>query len=169
MHAIWKRTFRSILFWWCAAAMAWLAGCQSSPAAAPRTPGLTPTQQEVLRDRGFVEVEKGWELPTSGKVLFPFGMAKVEAGARTRLIELGRALSEVGIRRLRVEGYTDSRGTDAYNQKLSEERAETVKNLLVEGGLAPEDIGVRGFGRTQPLLIGDDAENRRVAIIVPLH
>lgn len=169
MHAIWKRTFRHILFGWCTAALLWLAGCQSSPTIALPAPGLTPAQQEVLRDRGFVEVEQGWELPTSGKVLFPFGMAKVEAGARTRLIELGKALSEVGIRRLRVEGHTDARGSDAYNQKLSEERAEAVKSLLAEGGMAPDGIEVRGFGRTQPLLIGDDAENRRVAIIVPLR
>lgn len=166
---MWKPTLRHLFFWWCVAAMLWLAGCQSSPTAAPPTPGLTPAQQAVLRDRGFMEMEQGWELPTSGKVLFPFGMAKVEAGARTRLIELGKALSEVGIRRLRVEGHTDARGSDAYNQKLSEERAEAVKSLLVEGGLAPEDIAVQGFGRTQPLLIGDDAENRRVAIIVPLR
>lgn len=169
MNGTWKRIFRHALFSWCAAAMLWLAGCQSTPVAASRAAGLTPTQQEMLRDRGFVEAEEGWELPTSGKVLFPFGMAKVEAGARPRLVELGRALSEVGISRLRVEGHTDARGSDAYNQKLSEERAEAVKRLLVEGGLAAEGIEVRGFGRTQPLLIGDDAENRRVAIIVPLR
>ncbi len=169
MHALGKRTFRPLLFWWCAATLLWLAGCQVAPTAAPRTPGLTPTQQQVLRDRGFVELEQGWELATSGKVLFPFGMAKVTADARPRLIELSRALSKAGIRRLRVEGHTDAQGSDSYNQTLSEERAEAVKSLLAEGGLAPEDIEVRGFGRTQPLLIGDDAENRRVAIIVLLR
>lgn len=167
MSAIgWKRTCMQILFWCCAASLSWLAGCQSSPMAAP---GLTPAQQAVLRDRGFVEAEEGWELPMSGKVLFPFDRAKLEAPARARLIELGRALSGAGIHRLRVEGHTDARGSDAYNQKLSVERAEEVKSQLVSGGLAPEGVEVRGFGRTQPLLIGDDAENRRVAIIVPLR
>ncbi len=68
-----------------------------------------------------------------------------------------------------VEGHTDSDGETDFNQQLSEQRAETVKNKLVEMGIATERLSVKGFGETIP--IGDNsspegkANNRRVEFV----
>jgi outer membrane protein OmpA-like peptidoglycan-associated protein len=67
-----------------------------------------------------------------------------------------------------IYGHTDDVGTDAYNQKLSERRAEAVKDYLVEAGLDPAIISTEGLGESQPLVPGTTeqarAKNRRVEI-----
>jgi outer membrane protein OmpA-like peptidoglycan-associated protein len=105
----------------------------------------------------------------SGKLLFGFDSAEVGAEARTKVQRLARALMDVGIDRLRVEGHTDDRGSDAYNLRLSLRRAEAVANVLAGEGLARENIEVKGLGRALPVVPSDAAENRRVAIVVPLQ
>jgi OmpA-OmpF porin, OOP family len=66
-------------------------------------------------------------------------------------------------------GYTDSIGSDAYNEKLSQRRAEAVKQYLVQKGVDPSRIAVRGLGKTNPVATNATAEgraeNRRVEII----
>jgi outer membrane protein OmpA-like peptidoglycan-associated protein len=156
---------------WCvAAALAlMLGGCQTPPAPEAPAKGLTQQQQQVLRDQGFAPSDQGWELQMSGKLLFGFDSAEVGAEARTKVQRLARALMDVGIDRLRVEGHTDDRGSDAYNLRLSLRRAEAVANVLAGEGLARENIEVKGLGRALPVVPSDAAENRRVAIVVPLQ
>ena len=68
-----------------------------------------------------------------------------------------------------VEGYTDSVGSEAYNQRLSERRAESVRTYMVAHGIAPGRIETRGYGETKPVASNDTAEgrarNRRVVIV----
>jgi OOP family OmpA-OmpF porin len=54
--------------------------------------------------------------------------------------------------RVRMAGYTSAEGTEAINQELSEKRATTVREYLIEKGIAPERITVIGYGRTRPAL-----------------
>ncbi len=73
--------------------------------------------------------------------------------------------------RVRVEGYTDSVGTDRYNQKLSERRAEAVKNYLVQkGAVDASKITSAGYGEMRPVASNETeqgrAENRRVEILI---
>jgi len=67
-----------------------------------------------------------------------------------------------------VEGYTDSKGSDTYNMDLSKRRANAVKNLLVQRGVAENRIEVVGFGETMPVATNDTEagrqKNRRVEI-----
>ncbi|MGE5278533.1 MAG: OmpA family protein, partial [Acidobacteriota bacterium] len=70
-----------------------------------------------------------------------------------------------------VEGHTDSRGSDQYNQALSERRAEAVKKYLLDHGAVKSDkIRSRGFGESRPIASNDTAEgqaqNRRVEIVI---
>jgi outer membrane protein OmpA-like peptidoglycan-associated protein len=69
---------------------------------------------------------------------------------------------------LSVFGYTDDVGTKEYNQKLSERRAEAVRNYLVQAGIDPAIINTKGYGKTNPLVASSDeaarAKNRRVEI-----
>lgn len=150
---------------WCTAtALAlMLAACQT-----PQPKGLTPHQQQVLRAQGFEPAEQGWELQMPGKLLFEFDSSVLGESARTKVTELARALMKEGIDRLRVEGYTDDRGSDAYNLRLSLRRAQAVADVLMEAGLPRQNVEVKGLGSASPVVSGNAAENRRVAIVVPL-
>lgn len=150
-----------------AAALAMLvAACQSVP---PPT-GFSPAQIAVLQSEGFVEAGPGWELTISDRLLFASDESALKPEQIERIATLSRNLVSVGIRSARVEGHTDSTGTAAYNQKLSQARAEAVAAPMRANGmvLAPDQIV--GRGENAPLSTNDTAEgrhdNRRVVVIV---
>jgi len=87
--------------------------------------------------------------------------------------ELGQIASVLRARPglyLEVDGHTDNEGGDTYDQQLSEQRAATVRDVLVRNGIPPNMIIVRAFGKTRPLLSNDTpvgrARNRRVEIVI---
>jgi outer membrane protein OmpA-like peptidoglycan-associated protein len=71
---------------------------------------------------------------------------------------------------VQVEGHTDNVGSDEYNQRLSEERAGSVRDYLTQQGVSREGISAAGFGKTQPVASNDSAagrqQNRRVDLVV---
>lgn len=105
-------------------------------------------------------------------VLFDFNKATLKPGAKEKLSKLaGVLLAYTGDYKLEIEGHTDSVGSDAYNQKLSEDRAASVREYLAGAGLPATKIAaVRGFGKTRPVTTNDTAEgrqmNRRVEIVI---
>jgi outer membrane protein OmpA-like peptidoglycan-associated protein len=72
--------------------------------------------------------------------------------------------------RIRIEGHTDSTGGEAYNQALSERRAESVKNELVAQNIAAERIQTVGYGLSRPVATNETPEgrqlNRRVQVVI---
>jgi outer membrane protein OmpA-like peptidoglycan-associated protein len=103
-------------------------------------------------------------------VLFAFGKYDLQPPAREALAKFsGIVLAHPGLH-LSVEGYTDSVGSDAFNQTLSEQRAGAVRDYLVQQGLDPSSITATGFGKTNPVASNDTAmgrqQNRRVEIII---
>ena len=72
--------------------------------------------------------------------------------------------------KLQVEGYTDNIGSEEYNQKLSEERADSVRDYLVTEGVAQPNISAAGYGKSDPVADNSTssgrAENRRVQLVV---
>jgi len=103
-------------------------------------------------------------------VLFDTASANLKAGAREKLAKVaGILLSHRGLK-LQVEGHTDSVGSADYNQRLSENRADSVRLYLVEQGIAPNAIGTAGFGETMPVASNDTPagrqQNRRVELVV---
>ncbi len=107
---------------------------------------------------------------TMADVLFDTGKYDVKPGTREQLAKLtGILLAHPGLK-LEIEGHTDSTGSDEVNQKLSEQRASTVRDYLVAQGMAADAVTAKGFGKTTP--IADNAtaagrqKNRRVEIIV---
>jgi outer membrane protein OmpA-like peptidoglycan-associated protein len=103
-------------------------------------------------------------------VLFAFGKYDLQQAAREALAKFtGIVLAHPGLH-LSVEGYTDSVGSDAFNQNLSEQRANAVRDYLVQQGLDPTSITATGFGKSNPVASNDTAagrqQNRRVEIII---
>jgi outer membrane protein OmpA-like peptidoglycan-associated protein len=103
-------------------------------------------------------------------VLFDTGKYDLRSAARERLAKLsGIVLAHPGLK-LEIEGHTDSIGGDEFNQKLSEQRAEAVREYLIEQGLPSNNLTARGFGKTIPVASNQTPEgrqkNRRVEMIV---
>lgn len=106
-------------------------------------------------------------------ITFATDSANVAPQFRPTLNEVAAVLQEYPNTYVDVYGHTDSTGSDAYNQGLSERRASAVANYLTSRGVASARLGTRGFGETQPIASNDTeagrAENRRVEIkVVPI-
>lgn len=107
-------------------------------------------------------------LNDAGKVLFDFDKSDLTAEARSQLDGLMGKLSQADVVSIRVVGHTDSVGTDAYNQRLSERRASSVVEYLLTQGLAPGKLTSEGKGESEP--VADNAtdegraQNRRVEL-----
>jgi outer membrane protein OmpA-like peptidoglycan-associated protein len=103
-------------------------------------------------------------------VLFDFGKYTLKPAAREKLAKIsGIVLAHPGLT-LQIEGYTDSVGSDEVNQQLSERRADTVRDFLIEQGVAGSGITAQGFGKANPVASNDTADgrqkNRRVQLVV---
>ena len=103
-------------------------------------------------------------------VLFDTGSANLKSGTREKLAKVaGILLSHPGLK-IQVEGHTDSVGDVSYNQRLSENRAESVRSYIVGQGIAHDAVGTAGFGEAHPVASNSTAEgrqqNRRVELIV---
>jgi outer membrane protein OmpA-like peptidoglycan-associated protein len=103
-------------------------------------------------------------------VLFDFNKYTLRPAAREKLAKIsGIILSHPGLR-LEVDGYTDSIGTDAYNMKLSEQRAGEVRGYLTGQGLASDNVAAFGFGKENPVASNETSagrqKNRRVELVV---
>jgi outer membrane protein OmpA-like peptidoglycan-associated protein len=103
-------------------------------------------------------------------VLFKSGSFELLPGARERLAKVSGIVLAYPSLHLAVEGHTDSIGTDEYNQNLSEQRAEAVRDYFVQQGIAAASIEARGFGKTEPIASNDTPEgrqqNRRVELVL---
>jgi outer membrane protein OmpA-like peptidoglycan-associated protein len=103
-------------------------------------------------------------------VLFDFGKYTLKPAAREKLAKIsGIVMAHPGLN-LQIEGYTDSVGSDQVNQQLSERRADTVRDYLIEQGVTGSSVTAQGFGKANPVASNDTPEgrskNRRVQLVV---
>lgn len=103
-------------------------------------------------------------------VLFKSASFELLPGARERLAKVSGIVLAYPSLKLSVEGHTDSIGTDDYNQQLSEKRAESVREYLVQQGISSDTIVATGLGKTSPVATNDTPEgrqqNRRVELVL---
>jgi outer membrane protein OmpA-like peptidoglycan-associated protein len=103
-------------------------------------------------------------------VLFDTGSAMLKPGAREKLAKISGILLAYPSLKVQVEGHTDSVGGDDYNQRLSEQRAASVRDYLVSQQVPSAAVSAFGFGKTRPVATNDTAEgrqqNRRVELVV---
>jgi len=144
-------------------------------------------KQELARNRELLEELKKQNLEARETergvvvnlpdVLFEFGKADLTGEARTKVRSIADVLNEQAKnRRVAVEGHTDSIGSDAFNQKLSERRAENVANALESSGVSNQRVTIKGYGKRYPVAPntnpdGTDnpagrAKNRRVEVVI---
>jgi len=114
------------------------------------------------------ETDRGMVM-TLGDVLFRAGSADLSHTANRTLLKLVHFLQLNPQRKIRIEGYSDSRGDAQENLALSQARAQTVADLLINLGVAAERVEVRGYGERFPLAENASArgraQNRRVEIL----
>ncbi len=135
-------------------------------------------EKVALRERLFAQFNQVLEtrdterglVVNMGDLLFDVGKATLRVDAREKLARLaGLVLAHAGLK-LEAEGHTDSTGSDALNQRLSEQRAESVRTYLEGQGIATTNLTAKGFGKDKP--VADNAtakgrqQNRRVEIVV---
>ena len=103
-------------------------------------------------------------------VLFGFNKYNLKPDAREKLAKISGILLAYPGLKVQVEGYTDSIGSDEYNQKLSNERADTVRDYLVSQSVPQNNVTAEGYGKTHPIADNSTpqgrAENRRVQLVV---
>jgi OmpA family len=132
-----------------------------------RTRGIGPAQPQTPTTSG-----------TAGKqavalnVFFDFNSDKILQGYYGDLDKLGKVLTDTrySANRVQVEGHTDNIGSDSYNQRLSQRRAESIKRYLVQHFRIPADrLVVKGLGKSNPIASNDTPEgrdkNRRVEVV----
>lgn len=107
---------------------------------------------------------------TLGDVLFATGSAELQAGTTSNLNRLVGFLNQYPDRRVQIEGHTDNVGSAELNQRLSQRRADSVRNYLTQQGIASQRLSATGIGMDRPIASNDTAagrqQNRRVEIII---
>ena len=114
---------------------------------------------------------RGMVITLNGSVLFASGKSELLPAAQAKLTEVAKALTEQDPdSKMVVEGHTDSQGAAAFNQDLSQRRAQSVRDYLVTRGIASDRITAEGFGPSRSIADNASAEgranNRRVEIVV---
>jgi len=127
-------------------------------------------QQELqLQALNAKKTERGMVI-TLGDVLFSTDKAQLKSGGTRNVQKLADFLTQYPQQKVLVEGYTDSIGSDSYNQELSDRRAYAVRTALMEMAISSDRVATRGYGEAFPVAGNDNATsrqlNRRVEIIL---
>lgn len=150
-------------------------GAGGCPAAEPAASGATaaakpaPAKIEVIESKGEERLRVGSD------VFFDFDRFQIRSEAEPTLGEIGRRLAQSS-HPVAIEGHTDAKGSDDYNQKLSVERADSVRSYLVAHGSAADRLHAVGFGKKRPVAPNEKPDgsddpagrqkNRRVEIVI---
>ncbi len=107
---------------------------------------------------------------TLGDVLFETGSSTLSPGAGRNMDRLVQFLTDHPERMVQIDGFTDSVGTDSFNQDLSQHRADAVRYQLVSRGISSTRIATQGYGKAYPVAGNSDSSgrqlNRRVEVVI---
>jgi outer membrane protein OmpA-like peptidoglycan-associated protein len=126
---------------------------------------------DMARIASVKQEPRGMVISLSGSVLFASTKADILPQAQAKLSEVAEALLKTDPDApIRVEGYADTQGSLTFNQTLSQQRADAVRDYLTSHGVAPDRVTAIGMGPAQPVADNATAEgradNRRVEIVV---
>jgi len=151
-----------------------ILGAAIGGAAGAAIGAVMDAQADDLQDRlpnARVErVGEGIAVTFDSGILFAVNQSTLQAAGQQNLRDLAASLEEYEGTEVLVVGHTDSTGEEAYNQSLSERRADSARTFLIGAGLAAERVRAMGRGELEPIATNDtDAgrqENRRVEIAI---
>lgn len=175
-------------------ALAGAAGAQQREIQKPKDnwqqPGEIQKPRDTWQQPGEIQVPKGIQairteeakctkrFLVGADALFEFDKATLNPDAEETLAALLPLLAKAGKHPATIEGHTDAKGSDAYNQTLSEKRAQTVKDWLVARGAVAASTPIQGWGKRRPVAPNaksdgsDDPQgrqkNRRVEVVLDL-
>jgi outer membrane protein OmpA-like peptidoglycan-associated protein len=118
----------------------------------------------------YVKIENG-QIFIIGKVQFQSGSTEIDRNSEPLLDQIAQALdANPQVKKIRIEGHTDNVGGTAINQKLSEQRAASVRNALIKRKVDGDRLDARGYGETRPIgpneSPGGRQKNRRVEFVI---
>src|SRR6202162_4418536 len=154
------------------------AAAQLAAAEADRQRQKAIRQKEEMRARLLAQLNQVLQtrdtvrglIVSMPDVLFDFNKYTLKPEARERLARISGIVLAYPDLKLQIEGYTDSIGSEEYNQTLSEKRAETVRAYIVTSGVSMNNVVARGMGKADPVADNSTAAgrqlNRRVEMIV---
>ncbi len=129
-------------------------------------------QEQELRDAmavsDAVSIQRTQDVLTAtfkSDICFDFDSSALKPGAYAEAARVANVLNKYPKTTIRIEGHTDAKGPEVYNQALSERRALAVRNALTQRGVDPRRIQTVGFGESLPIS-SNDAVNRRVSIVI---
>lgn len=126
--------------------------------------------KNTVPDAKVERVGEGIVVEFSSNILFGFDKSNLSADAKTNLDKLVTILNGYPDTNIEVQGHTDSKGSETYNQNLSEQRAGAVSGYLSGKGIAHKRLTIKGFGEDLPKYSNDtqegQAENRRVEFLI---
>jgi len=152
-----------------------LAEARGRDAAQAREQAESATQraerlERELRELNARQTDRGTVFTMRNDILFDVNQASLKPGADRTLDRLAAFLREYNDRNLVVEGFTDSTGSEDYNDRLSERRADAVRDALVRRGIEPARVSTRGYGESFPVASNATTAgkqlNRRVEIVM---
>jgi outer membrane protein OmpA-like peptidoglycan-associated protein len=114
-----------------------------------------------LADLAAKKTERGMVI-TLGDVLFGTDQARLTPDGLRTAQKLADVLQQNPQRKVLVEGFTDSTGSSAHNQELSDRRATAVRTALAGMGIANDRVAIRGYGEAHPVAANDSAQNRQM-------
>lgn len=121
--------------------------------------------QEVERDIALNKLTAGSKIVLNN-IFFDFDMATLRPESTAELNRLLNLINDNPSMKIEISGHTDNKGSDSYNQKLSENRAKSVVDYLVEKGVKKERLKFKGYGETEPMSSNETEEgqqlNRRI-------
>lgn len=125
--------------------------------------------EERVKELNAKPTPRGWVV-TFGDVLFSTGQAQLKTGSARNIDKLAGVLQSYPQRNVLIEGFTDSTGSEATNMALSQRRSAAVREALIDKGISPSRISIRGYGESYPVADNTSASgrqlNRRVEIIL---
>lgn len=136
---------------------------------AAKMTGRAEELQQQVENLKTENTDRGLVL-TLENVLFQTGSATVQTGSMRTIQQIAQFLNEYPDRDILIEGFTDSRGDETYNQQLSQQRAQEVKRILTRNGVDESRIQTEGYGENYPVANNSTEvgrqQNRRVEIVV---
>ncbi|MBI2967313.1 MAG: PD40 domain-containing protein [Bacteroidetes bacterium] len=122
---------------------------------------LSQGYSEVTKDIELKKVEVGSKIILKN-IFFDFDKATLRPESTVELERLLALLTEVASMKIEISGHTDNKGSDDYNQKLSESRAKSVVDYLIGKGISTDRLTFKGYGEVAPIAANDNEEGRQM-------